>query len=178
MLQMTACSNIRDDNMPHMTARAPLTHCRVVLPALQPFFEAMHRVLRPGGIICTQAESLWLHMDIIHSLAGMCKKVRLLQLGLLVCGGCMLLALVVMCPEYVKRSRSQDLGLRYQCFANGHLLHRGDSTCTSTSCNVATAGCCSACILLTHQQPSLGAYSTADDPAAAFSWLFTLLVLV
>jgi hypothetical protein len=44
----------------------------------------MHRALRPGGIICTQAESLWLHMDIIQSLAGMCKKVRLLlQLGCL-----------------------------------------------------------------------------------------------
>ncbi|WIA37410.1 hypothetical protein OEZ86_014335 [Tetradesmus obliquus] len=41
----------------------------------QPFFEAMHRALRPGGIICTQAESLWLHMDIIKSLASMCKTV-------------------------------------------------------------------------------------------------------
>jgi spermidine synthase len=43
---------------------------------LQPFFEAMHRALKPGGIICTQAESLWLHMDIIKSLASMCKAVR------------------------------------------------------------------------------------------------------
>lgn len=41
----------------------------------QPFFEAMHRALKPGGIICTQAESLWLHLDIIKALAGMCRKV-------------------------------------------------------------------------------------------------------
>eukprot|EP00878_Enallax_costatus_P005950 GHUV01006241.1.p1 GENE.GHUV01006241.1~~GHUV01006241.1.p1 ORF type:complete len:322 (+),score=76.82 GHUV01006241.1:184-1149(+) len=41
----------------------------------QPFFEAMHRALRPGGVICTQAESLWLHLDIISSLADMCKQV-------------------------------------------------------------------------------------------------------
>lgn len=31
----------------------------------QPFFEALHRAVRPGGVVCTQAESLWLHIDII-----------------------------------------------------------------------------------------------------------------
>lgn len=41
----------------------------------KPFFESMHRALKPGGIICTQAESLWLHMPIITSLAQMCKEV-------------------------------------------------------------------------------------------------------
>lgn len=41
----------------------------------KPFFESMHRALKPGGIICTQAESLWLHMPIITSLATMCKEV-------------------------------------------------------------------------------------------------------
>lgn len=41
----------------------------------QPFFEALHKAVRVGGIICTQAESLWLHMDVITSLAGMCKQV-------------------------------------------------------------------------------------------------------
>lgn len=42
---------------------------------LQPFYEALHRALRVGGLICTQAESLWLHMDVIKSLASMCKQV-------------------------------------------------------------------------------------------------------
>eukprot|EP00775_Hariotina_reticulata_P002798 gene2798-3091_t len=41
----------------------------------QPFFEALHRALRPGGIVCTQAESLWLHLELIQSLAAMCNKV-------------------------------------------------------------------------------------------------------
>ncbi|KAK9840073.1 hypothetical protein WJX74_002937 [Apatococcus lobatus] len=39
------------------------------------FFEAMHRALKPGGIVCTQAESMWLHMDIIKELARMCHEV-------------------------------------------------------------------------------------------------------
>lgn len=41
----------------------------------QPFFEALHRAVRVGGVICTQAESLWLHMEVIKSLACMCKQV-------------------------------------------------------------------------------------------------------
>lgn len=41
----------------------------------RPFFEYMHRALKPGGIVCTQAESVWYHMDIIKSLATMCKDV-------------------------------------------------------------------------------------------------------
>eukprot|EP00238_Polyblepharides_amylifera_P015898 CAMPEP_0196584296 /NCGR_PEP_ID=MMETSP1081-20130531/46546_1 /TAXON_ID=36882 /ORGANISM="Pyramimonas amylifera, Strain CCMP720" /LENGTH=331 /DNA_ID=CAMNT_0041905451 /DNA_START=117 /DNA_END=1112 /DNA_ORIENTATION=+ len=41
----------------------------------KPFFENMHRALKPGGICCTQAESLWLHMPIIQSLAEMCQSV-------------------------------------------------------------------------------------------------------
>lgn len=41
----------------------------------QPFFEAMHRALKPGGVVCTQAESTWLHLEIIKSLAAMCKGV-------------------------------------------------------------------------------------------------------
>lgn len=41
----------------------------------KPFFEFMHRALKPGGIVCTQAESLWYHMEIIKSLAAMCKEV-------------------------------------------------------------------------------------------------------
>ncbi|KXZ44051.1 hypothetical protein GPECTOR_75g775 [Gonium pectorale] len=41
----------------------------------KPFFEALHRAVRPGGIVCTQAESLWLHLGIIKALAGMCSEV-------------------------------------------------------------------------------------------------------
>jgi len=41
----------------------------------KPFFEALHSAVRPGGIVCTQAESLWLHLDIIKALAAMCKGV-------------------------------------------------------------------------------------------------------
>lgn len=41
----------------------------------KPFFEYMHKALKPGGIVCTQAESLWYHMEIIKSLAAMCKEV-------------------------------------------------------------------------------------------------------
>lgn len=41
----------------------------------RPFFEAMHAALRPGGVVCTQAESLWLHLPIIKSLAEMCSSV-------------------------------------------------------------------------------------------------------
>ncbi|EFN53284.1 hypothetical protein CHLNCDRAFT_26108 [Chlorella variabilis] len=41
----------------------------------KPFFDAMHRALKPGGIVCTQAESLWYHLEIIKSLAAMCAEV-------------------------------------------------------------------------------------------------------
>lgn len=41
----------------------------------KPFFEYMHRALKPGGCVCTQAESLWYHLEIIKSLAAMCKEV-------------------------------------------------------------------------------------------------------
>jgi spermidine synthase len=40
-----------------------------------PFFKLMHRALKPGGVLSTQAESLWLHMDIIESVAKMCKEI-------------------------------------------------------------------------------------------------------
>ena len=41
----------------------------------RPFFEYMHRALKPGGALCTQAESLWLHMPTILKLAEMCKDI-------------------------------------------------------------------------------------------------------
>lgn len=39
------------------------------------FFKLMYRALKPGGVLSTQAESLWLHMDIIESLAQVCKEI-------------------------------------------------------------------------------------------------------
>jgi spermidine synthase len=41
----------------------------------RPFFEAMHAALKPGGVACTQAESLWLHLPIITALADMTASV-------------------------------------------------------------------------------------------------------
>ena len=35
----------------------------------------MHRALKPGGVVCTQGESQWYHLEIIKSLAAMCKQV-------------------------------------------------------------------------------------------------------
>ena len=33
-----------------------------------PFFNAMHKCLRDGGIVCTQGECMWLHIDLIRPL--------------------------------------------------------------------------------------------------------------
>ncbi|GAB4823386.1 hypothetical protein N2152v2_010432 [Parachlorella kessleri] len=43
----------------------------------KPFYDAMYRALKPGGVVCTQAESQWYHLDIIKSLAAMCRSVFL-----------------------------------------------------------------------------------------------------
>jgi spermidine synthase len=43
----------------------------------QPFFQNMHRALRPGGVVCTQGECLWLHLDLIKQVADMYREVRL-----------------------------------------------------------------------------------------------------
>lgn len=39
------------------------------------FFRKMHKSLRAGGIICTQAESIWLHLDIIEKLWKTCNTI-------------------------------------------------------------------------------------------------------
>eukprot|EP01024_Parvocaulis_polyphysoides_P041951 TRINITY_DN3846_c0_g1_i1.p1 TRINITY_DN3846_c0_g1~~TRINITY_DN3846_c0_g1_i1.p1 ORF type:complete len:198 (+),score=21.92 TRINITY_DN3846_c0_g1_i1:66-596(+) len=39
------------------------------------FYEAMHRALKPGGLIATQGESVWYHMDTIKEVASMCNEV-------------------------------------------------------------------------------------------------------
>ena len=40
----------------------------------QPFYATMHRALAPGGAVCTQAESLWLHLPLIRPLAEACRR--------------------------------------------------------------------------------------------------------
>uniref|UniRef100_A0A0D3D725 spermidine synthase n=1 Tax=Brassica oleracea var. oleracea TaxID=109376 RepID=A0A0D3D725_BRAOL len=41
----------------------------------KPFFQSAARALRPRGVVCTQAESLWLHMDIIEDIASNCRDI-------------------------------------------------------------------------------------------------------
>lgn len=41
----------------------------------KPFFESVARALRPGGVVCTQAESIWLHMHIIEDIVANCRQV-------------------------------------------------------------------------------------------------------
>ncbi|KAF6157352.1 hypothetical protein GIB67_004290 [Kingdonia uniflora] len=41
----------------------------------KPFFESVSKALRPGGVVCTQAESIWLHMHIIEDIAANCRQV-------------------------------------------------------------------------------------------------------
>jgi len=40
----------------------------------KPFYQAMRKALRDGGIVCTQAECLWLHLDIINNLVKQSKE--------------------------------------------------------------------------------------------------------
>jgi len=39
-----------------------------------PFYDAMHRALRDGGIVCTQGECMWLHVDLIKPLFDSIKQ--------------------------------------------------------------------------------------------------------
>ncbi|CAM8885782.1 unnamed protein product [Rhodiola kirilowii] len=41
----------------------------------KPFFESVARALRPGGVVCTQAESIWLHMHIIEDIVSNCREI-------------------------------------------------------------------------------------------------------
>ncbi|XP_039142201.1 spermidine synthase 2-like [Dioscorea cayenensis subsp. rotundata] len=41
----------------------------------KPFFESVARALRPGGVVCTQAESIWLHMHIIEDIVSVCRQI-------------------------------------------------------------------------------------------------------
>ena len=39
------------------------------------FFEKIHRALRPGGVVCTQGECIWLHAELIKDVLEMCKDI-------------------------------------------------------------------------------------------------------
>ncbi|XP_074583278.1 spermidine synthase 1-like [Curcuma longa] len=41
----------------------------------KPFFQLVAKALRPGGVVCTQAESIWLHMHIIEDIVSNCRQV-------------------------------------------------------------------------------------------------------
>lgn len=41
----------------------------------KPFFQSVANALRPGGVVCTQAESIWLHMDIIEGIVENCRQI-------------------------------------------------------------------------------------------------------
>ncbi|KAH9309717.1 hypothetical protein KI387_037628 [Taxus chinensis] len=40
----------------------------------RPFYETVARALRPGGVVITQAESLWLHMHVIKDIISACRQ--------------------------------------------------------------------------------------------------------
>nr|CAD1822247.1 unnamed protein product [Ananas comosus var. bracteatus] len=40
----------------------------------KPFFEMITRALRPGGVLCNQAESLWLHTHLIQDMLAICRE--------------------------------------------------------------------------------------------------------
>ena len=39
------------------------------------FFEKIHRALKPGGVVCTQGECIWLHAELIKDVLEMCKDI-------------------------------------------------------------------------------------------------------
>lgn len=39
----------------------------------KPFFETIARALRPGGVVCNMAESLWLHTHLIQDMISICR---------------------------------------------------------------------------------------------------------
>lgn len=41
----------------------------------KPFFETIARALRPGGVLCNQAESMWLHIHLVHDMLSTCSEV-------------------------------------------------------------------------------------------------------
>ena len=40
----------------------------------KPFFYTIARALRPGGVLCNQAESMWLHTHLIQDMLSICHE--------------------------------------------------------------------------------------------------------
>ncbi|GAB4826259.1 hypothetical protein Ancab_009124 [Ancistrocladus abbreviatus] len=40
----------------------------------RPFFETIARALRPGGVLCSMAESMWLHTHLIQDMISICQE--------------------------------------------------------------------------------------------------------
>ncbi|VFQ73037.1 unnamed protein product [Cuscuta campestris] len=40
----------------------------------KPFFETLARALRPGGVLCNMAESMWLHTHLIQDVISICRE--------------------------------------------------------------------------------------------------------
>ncbi|XP_042422667.1 spermine synthase-like isoform X1 [Zingiber officinale] len=40
----------------------------------KPFFETIARALKPGGVLCNQAESMWLHTHLIQEMLSICRE--------------------------------------------------------------------------------------------------------
>lgn len=40
----------------------------------RPFFQTTARALRPGGVLCSMAESMWLHTHLIEDMIAVCKE--------------------------------------------------------------------------------------------------------
>ena len=41
----------------------------------KPFFEMVARALRPGGVLCNMAESMWLHAHLIQDMVSTCREI-------------------------------------------------------------------------------------------------------
>uniref|UniRef100_A0A0D9WQU7 PABS domain-containing protein n=1 Tax=Leersia perrieri TaxID=77586 RepID=A0A0D9WQU7_9ORYZ len=40
----------------------------------KPFFQTISRALKPGGVLCNQAESMWLHTHLIQDMLSICRQ--------------------------------------------------------------------------------------------------------
>lgn len=40
----------------------------------KPFFATLARALRPGGVLCNMAESMWLHTHLIQDMISICHE--------------------------------------------------------------------------------------------------------
>lgn len=41
----------------------------------KPFFETIAKALRPGGVLCNMAESMWLHTHLIEDMVSICREI-------------------------------------------------------------------------------------------------------